>query len=781
MVKLLIALHIFFGNPTKGLKEAENRNYKEAVAIFRTGTDNTYNRTISYYGLGIVYSDERNRQFNHDTAYYYTRLAEENYIKLSTKEKEKLLKMNISLNTIREQRKEIALAALAWIDKRNVTGLEVFVAYYKDERIALKVQTMLDERRFFSGEIKDTADPVFYKNILRRYPRNPRINEVWKKYYMLCTLDGKTSSFLKFNNAHPDFPLDTLLKYDWSTARICDRAKLLEGVTGANKDIYDTYIKRAAPRNQAFEVLQVYLQPYINAKNWSKVKETAYSYKQYLGENKMYANFIKVIDKEDKTVLPQILSANVNSPRGHEYSPVISADGNRLYFAGMSRGDNIGGEDIFVSELSDGIWQPAKVIETINTKEGNEAPEALSVDETRIFMYYNGDIFWSQQTPSGWSDPRPVRNINTEAWEGDAVLSSDGNALLFSSAGWDKVGMQYENRFMKDGFDIYVALKTGKDTWSKPINLGTIINTPYCERYPYLHPDMKTLYFSSMGHGGLGNNDVYRSVRLSDSSWTEWSEPENLGKYINTFDNDNGYKITTDGSKAYFSIKDGDIDIYTIDLPNELKPEFVALVKGTVTDEKGNPVDALIELENLEAGGSMGTFYSSPVTGNYVMILPLGKNYGYFVSKEGYYPSSDNLDLRGKDEQVEVRKDFRLSSIKELVNNKEYITVKNLFFEVDEAILQPESFPELNRLLTILKGNQNLSIDIAGHTDNTGGTQHNIDLSDRRASAVRQYLIDRGVAANRITTKGFGDTKPVASNDTDEGKALNRRVEILFR
>lgn len=781
MVKLLIILHIFWGNPFKGFKEAANRNYPAAIQIFRSSTETTLDKTMSYYGLALIYSNMQYRGYNYDTAYYYTNLCELHFRKLDDQEKEKAGKLNISLLECAKLKKDIAFEALTEIDRRDIKRLERFVLFYGDEKIADKVKTMLDERKFFIGKIKDTTDLGFYMNIIKRYPQNPRINEVWYKYYNLYTLDGKTVAFLKFSREHPNFPLDTLLRYDWNVARMCDKAKLLEGVSKLNEAEYVKYIKKAAPRNQAFEALQVYLKKDIEAKNWEKVKAISLQFKDDFDGNKMYANFLKVLEREDKIVVPKKLSSNINSQSGHEYSPVISADGEHLYFAGMSRGDNIGGEDIYLSEMKNGVWQPAKPIDAINTKDGNEAPEALSVDETVIILYYNGNILWSQQIPGGWSDPKLVKGINTEKWEGDAVLSSDGNAIVFASAGWSKEGIQFEKRFPKDEFDLYVSVKTGRDTWSKPINLGTTINTPYCDRYPYLHPDMKTLYFSSQGHGGLGNNDVYRSVRLSDTSWTLWSEPENLGKYINTTDNDNGYKITTDGSKAYFSIKDGDIDLYTIDLPNELKPEFVALVKGTITDDHGNFLEAKIELENLETGGSLGTFFSSPVTGNYVMILPLGKNYGYFVSKEGYFPSSDNLDLRNKNEQIEVRKDFQLHSIKDLVASKTYITIKNIFFEVDKAVLQSQSHSELQRLLDILKEYPNLSIEIAGHTDNTGTDAHNMDLSDRRASAVKQYLKNNGCSESRLFTKGFGATKPIADNASDEGKALNRRVEILFK
>src|ERR1035437_1818806 len=177
-------------------------------------------------------------------------------------------------------------------------------------------------------------------------------------------------------------------------------------------------------------------------------------------------------------------------------------------------------------------------------------------------IYFNGDILSSEKTYNGWAPAKPIANINTPGWEGDAVYTSDGKAIIFASEGWQKRGVQFPTKNRKDGFDLYISFRT-KTGWSTPLNLGTTINTPWCDRYPYLHPDGKTLYFSSEGHGSLGASDVYRSTRLNDSSWTEWSEPENLGKYINGTGDDNGYKISTDGSKAYFSVNiNNNIDIF---------------------------------------------------------------------------------------------------------------------------------------------------------------------------------------------------------------------------
>ena len=400
------------------------------------------------------------------------------------------------------------------------------------------------------------------------------------------------------------------------------------------------------------------------------------------------------------------------------------------------------------------------------------------------------DIYHVQRTVNGWGSlehyPYP---INTRWVDEGANLTSDGKALLFTS---DRPGgtgefHPYGSQFhggLNGNMDIYVCLKTDSG-WSAPINLGTTINTPYAERSPYLHPDGKTLYFSSDGHPGLGRIDVFKSIRLREDSWTEWSEPVNLGKEINTILDDWGYKVSVTGDSAFFAGKNrtegyGDWDLYSVTLPKISKPAQVVTIKGKVTDTKGNFLSAEIKWEDLSTGKNAGSLTSNPEDGSYIIMLPLGKNYGYYAEKQGFYPSSQNINLKKAEEGSVINEDIVLTSLKEMKEEKAKVRINNIFFDFDEYSLLPESSPELDRLAALLQSNNELEVEIDGHTDIVGKGEYNFDLSLKRAEIVRDYLISKGVASTRFTVKGLGKTKPVAPNDTEEGRAKNRRVEIWF-
>ncbi|MBK8805503.1 MAG: OmpA family protein [Bacteroidales bacterium] len=781
MLSLFISLFIIFGSPEKGYKELTDGNYAKAIDLLKQTDGSAYENTISSFGLAIIYSSTNSGLTYYDTAYVYICKSENYFKQLNTKEKEKLNKsIGITTAKIASLKKNIPIEALKLIADTDVENLEAFAKFYKDEPIADKVKLQIEEMQYFAGAIKDTNDPAVYQRIIKLFPKNARINEVWLKFYKLSTYDGKSISYYSFDRQFPEFPLDSLLKQEWDIASICDNYRLLEGKTQRNAAKCHLYITQAAPKIQAFEVLQVYLKEYIDKKEWQEALKIALTFKSFFEGNKLYSTFLKLLDSDCEISKPEKLPSTVNSIEGHEYSPVPSANGSKLYFAGFQRKDNLGGEDIFVSEYKSNAWQQAELLTNINTPLGNEAPEAIAVDESLIILYFNGDIYQSERTGNTWSQPMSLKAINTKKWEGDAVLSADGNALIFASSAWEKLGFQYENRYPQDEFDLYVSVKQANNTWSKPQNLGLTVNTPYCDRYPFLHPDMKTLYYSSHGHGSLGYSDVYKTVRLSDTSWTEWSEPENIGKYINTSGDDNGFKIATDGSKAYFSVNKGNIDIYSIQLPQSSKPDAVAMIQGRVTDAKNQVVEVLIEVEDLETGKKLFSLKNSSIDGSYTMILPKGKKYGYTFMSDKYLPSSDNFYLSDTSQAVTLEKNYRLYTISELVESGNAFVVNNLFFDTDKSLIKKESETELKRLIEILKKNKITKIKILGHTDAVGAEDYNLELSQKRAIAVKEFIANHELSSLAITTQGFGSTRPVATNTSEQGRASNRRVEIIF-
>ena len=365
------------------------------------------------------------------------------------------------------------------------------------------------------------------------------------------------------------------------------------------------------------------------------------------------------------------------------------------------------------------------------------------------------------------------------------MFSSDGNALIFASVreqdgfGVNNSHNEFYHSSQRYYSDLYVSTFEN-EKWSTPINLGAQINTIYAERSPFLHPDMKTLYFSSDGHGGIGNLDVFMSTRISDSCWDCWSDPINLGKQINSIEDDWGYKISTDGKVAYFS-KDSEStsgeDIYSITLPAHLRPDVVAKIEGTLKDLNDNPVAASIRWEDLESNKVIGTAKSDPSSGEYFIVLPMGKNYGYFIEDTAYFPISRNLDLRDKSDAIEVSNEIVAVTFQEMIEKKIPIPMNNLFFEFGKSTILRSSIPELRRVADIIKS-KDLSIELSGHTDNVGSASMNQKLSEDRAKSVKEFLIQAGVETERIITKGYGFSIPVDTNETEEGRAKNRRVEI---
>ena len=400
--------------------------------------------------------------------------------------------------------------------------------------------------------------------------------------------------------------------------------------------------------------------------------------------------------------------------------------------------------------------------------------------------------FYVEKTVRGWSEVNHYKSpINGFYFDADAMKTADGKAIIFTSDRPGCIGQYHEKGKFYYGhtwgnIDIYISVKTDSG-WSDAINLGETINTPYCEYTPFLHPDGKTLYFSSDGHYGLGNLDVFKATRLNDSSWTEWSEPVNLGKEINSPNSDWGYKIATSGELAFFSIYDkpdgfGMSDIYSIELPKKAKPNLVITIAGKITDPDGNPLEAEIKWNDLTLMKEAGEAKSDPQTGEYFIVLPAGHEYSYNAEKEGYFGKSEHVDLTNKEGFERYSLDIILYPIIDLVTTeKNSPTVEIIvFFDLDKWGLQEKSTPDLNRLVKLLGKHQELKIEIQGHTDNIGTKEYNKILSQKRARSILNYLVGAGIKKERLISKGFGETHPVKTNETEEGREKNRRVEIKF-
>jgi outer membrane protein OmpA-like peptidoglycan-associated protein len=568
---------------------------------------------------------------------------------------------------------------------------------------------------------------------------------------------------------------------------------------GQDAEYYQNLLRLYAPSEDAFIALEHIAKPYIDKKDWKKAASVFEDNKsKFPAMQERFNKIIALLLAPEEGILMFDLGGNINT-QFPEYCPVISPDMKKLYFTGRNREDGYGGEDIYESDFINGQWQLAKPLGPEINTESNEFINSISADGNILVLFGNyeeslgrGDNFYVERTAKGWSQikhfPPP---INSRWWDADAFLTADGNAILFSSDRPGGIGEYHQkDKYFHGMFwgntDIYVCLREG-DGWSKTaINLGPAINTPYTERSAFLHPDGKTLYFSSDGHYGIGKSDVFKSVRLSDTSWTEWSEPVNLGKEINTSNEDWGYKITTDGKKAYFSTIGstgyGSEDIYYINLPKIAKPELqVTTVSGKVLDENGNPVDATIRWEDIDHSKEVGVAKTNPLTGEYFIALPVGRYYAYYADVKGYYSTIKYLDLTNAKAYQEVKTNVNIVSVEELKNTGMSIKIENIFFDFDKYDLKEKSYGALNLLTKFLNSNPDIIVEINAYTDNIGSDKYNLKLSENRAASVVNYLVQKGISRSRLISQGFGKENPVASNDTEQGRALNRRVEFRLR
>jgi outer membrane protein OmpA-like peptidoglycan-associated protein len=442
-------------------------------------------------------------------------------------------------------------------------------------------------------------------------------------------------------------------------------------------------------------------------------------------------------------------------------------------------------EDFFRSQKSNGIWQKGEPITAINTME-NEGSQAISADgKLLIFTACNRpgslggcDLYYSEMINGEMS---PVQNlgapINSGLLETQPSLSADGKTLYFVRAarGW------------KGDSDIWVSHRLDDGTWGEPQNLGETINSKKQEQCPFIHPDGQTLYFMSEGHPGLGDFDLFFS-RLNREG--DWGEPENIGYPINSKKKDGPLSVSLDGKTAFIaSDKEGGyggMDIYSFPLYEAARPQPVTYVKAIVSDAVDRKkLSAHVEFVDLETGN---VFISSvtDADGEFLITLPTGKDYALNVSKEKYLFYSENFALKNKatvDDPFELK--IELNPVPENIitgagDLSKPIILKNVFFETGSAALKKESLSELNRLKKLLEDNPAIHIQVNGHTDNIGSDDDNMKLSESRAKAVYDYLLNNQITADRLKYKGFGETMPIASNDTEEGRKENRRTEFIL-
>ncbi len=476
---------------------------------------------------------------------------------------------------------------------------------------------------------------------------------------------------------------------------------------------------------------------------------------------------------------PKSVGDSVNTSLD-EYWPSVTGDGSELIFTReVKRAGGYGRdrqEDFYISRWSDGYWGTAKNAGAPLNTAGNEGAQSISSDGRSMYFtacdrndgHGRCDIYYSVFDGKRWSPGINVGSpVNSQYWESQPSINANGKMLFFVSNRPGGMG----------GMDIWYSVGKTNGKWNTPVNPGKTINTAGDEFSPFIYFNGKTLYFSSDGRESFGGFDIYSTTLNPDSTWTQ---PVNLGPSVNTASDETGLVIESSGLRAFFSSvqdKSKGKDIFFIDLPEKVRPEAVSYLKGTVIDKgSGKLLEARFELTDL-TNRRIVEASRTDNNGEFFVCLPSGCSYGLNVSADGYMIFSENFDfVKGYSSAEPYLKTIKLNKIRK----GEFMRMYNVFFDTDSWKLLESSIPELENLLEFLTVNSTVVVEVGGHTDSDGTEEHNQILSENRARAVREYLVKRGIAPERIFSHGYGESKPVSDNITAAGKRLNRRTEITI-
>lgn len=488
----------------------------------------------------------------------------------------------------------------------------------------------------------------------------------------------------------------------------------------------------------------------------------------------------------------------INSPF-KDYCTMLTADGREMYFTSrrptmfgnVDPNDNMYFEDIYYSKKDTSGWSLPQYVKSLNTQFHDDVV-GLSQDGNTLIIYRDGDLFYCEKNGDKWTQPKAFpKTINSSQIESSACFSPDGRTLYF-------VRGKNIDKPQESNADIYYSKQDEKGNWSEPVKISSNINSSYDEDGLFMLADGKTLYFSSKGHNSIGGYDIFVTTRQDDGSF---SNPVNLGYPINSSYDDIYFVMEPTLIKGYFSSTRNDsqglMDVYEVlflekAIKHNTEDNLIAcqttptreiamedmvliVVTGKIIDQNTNsPIDAEILIIDNNTNEIVYRTKANSQTGEYTITIPNGKNYGMTIRKDGYMFYSENFDLITNSKKEDIQKNIVLQTIEK----EKTITLKNIFFDFASSNLKPSSRAELMNVVDFMKNNPKIQIEISGHTDNIGSADNNQTLSEQRADVVKQYIVEQGIEANRIITKGYGFSKPVADNQTEDGRKQNRRVEL---
>lgn len=642
-----------------------------------------------------------------------------------------------------------------------------------------------------------SAQPTTSGNYLTRKTASEKLKKTYKKGIKYSRAGENEKALKEFSKAlkkEPTF-IDAQIQwsaihYDMKNYEVAEQGfeKVIQIDSFYKKKVFYT-LALAEMRMKKFDEAIVHFENYIAADPNNDILEK--KSKKHIANSR----FMKMAYANPVPYEPKSLGENINT-KNPEYLPSLTADGKQLIYTARLYGQ----EDFIMSTKKDGVWQKGIPLNGVNTEQ-NEGAQSISADGKFLVFtacnrkdgYGSCDLYYSEIRDGRWTPAANIGSpINSRGWESQPSISADGRAIYFTSS---RKGGQ-------GGKDIWVSYRQKDGKWGRPQNLGDIINSPYDEQSPFIHPDNQTLYFMSDGHPGMGGHDLFFARKKNEK---EWFTPKNLGYPINTEAGEGALVLSLDGKTGYFAsdtknvktdesvfdsgTKGGHTDLYSFELYKEARPQPVTYVQAYVYDlETKKKLSAKIDFVDLNSGETYASSFSDQ-DGEFLVCLPMGKNYALNISKEKYLFHSENFSL---EKTQSLNNPFLLKiglqPIKEKPVSAEVepeatsppVVLRNVLFETGSAELKPESLFELNQLLQLLEKNSTLKIQINGHTDNVGSDENNLTLSTNRAKAVKDFLIKNGILASRLSHKGYGETKPIDSNDTEWGRQNNRRTEFVM-
>ncbi len=657
------------------------------------------------------------------------------------------------------------------LSQNTVEAFRKYAADYPDSPYSKNAKRKADAL-CFSAET-DVSDWISFKRFIENHSEDVRRVEEAKRIIAEISIEDKNADGLLWCLDNCDSSMtDTILsaihdlyvnsdrvadfdaQYEhimqgWMLQKDQEALAAIRSVEVRNWESVSNAVREIAPYRIAYDLLINMIENSVALKRWETAGRTVSQFADFFEDNADYKALRALLAAPKVDIDIVKLDPNVSSKTGDELFPVIAADEQTIYFAGRNRHGSIGGMDIFMStRTASGQWRRSFTVPGLNSVGRDELPLSLSRDGQTMVLSQNGLLKISRLTADGWSMPEQLpEQLRIGTWQGDAMLASDGRTILFSA----KKKTPHE---VVASDNIFVSTLDDNGHWSEPVSLGTAINTFGSDRAPYLHADMKTLYFASNRHSNIGGYDIFMSTRLSETSWTEWSEPVNIGKEINTAGDDCWFVVNTAGNKAYIPVKDSTgWDICEFAMPQAIRPRTVATLTGTVCGPDGRPLKAKLRWFDLHSGDLCGIYNTSAADGSFNIALPLGHEYGYYVDNPALFPVSAIVDLRTTTiSKMEHHRFVTADTNWAMCDSLSVeLPLDGLVFNSSKPQLSPLSRFELKRVAEWLKTHTKKTT-LTVYTDAQSAAMKN-SLDHQRVAALKKALINEGCAGSQIDTE----------------------------